>query len=84
MIERMRKLNLIALSYERDALLDALERTGAAEIKLHADKEGTQPLPEEGGALSARLNDWEEALALLVSEAEKYAKEHGAKDLSLP
>ncbi len=84
MIERMRKLNLIALSYERDRLLDVLERTGAAEVKLHAETEGTQPLPEEGGELSARLNEWETALETLLSESEKYAKEHGIKDFSLP
>ena len=80
----MRKLNLIALSYERDRLLDVLERTGAAEVKLHAETEGTQPLPEEGGELSARLSLWEDALVLLVSESEKYAKAHGIKDFSLP
>ena len=84
MIERMRKLNLIALSYERDRLLDVLERTGAAEVKLHAETEGTQPLPEEGGELSARLALWEDALFLLLSESEKYAKEHGVKDFTLP
>ncbi len=80
----MRKLHLIALSYERDSLLDVLERTGAVEVKLHAETEGTQPLPEEGGELSARLSSWEEALSLLTSEAEKYAKERSIKDFSLP
>ena len=82
MIERMRKLNLIALSYERDRTLDVLERTGAAEIKLRAEEEGTRPLQEEGGELAARLASWEEALDLLTREAEKYAKAHNVKDFS--
>ena len=78
----MRKLNLIALSYERDRTLDVLERTGAAEIKLRAEEEGTRPLQEEGGELAARLASWEEALDLLTREAEKYAKAHDVKDFS--
>ena len=33
----MQKLNLVAMSYDRDGVLDALQRTGAAEIKEHRD-----------------------------------------------
>ena len=51
MIERMRKLNLIALSYERDRTLDVLERTGAAEIKLRAEEEGTRPCKRRAASL---------------------------------
>ena len=31
-IVKMRKLQLVAMSYDKDALLDAMQRTGAVEI----------------------------------------------------
>ena len=84
MIERMRKLHLIALSYERDRILDVLERTSAAQLCVHAEEEGTHPLPVEGEELRARLFAWEEALDLLSSFSQKYAKEHNVKEFSVP
>ena len=47
-IVKMRKLHLIAMSYDKDAVLDALQRTGAAEITLHEDVENTAPLQANG------------------------------------
>ena len=44
-IAEMRKLNLVAMSYDKDIILNALQRTGAVEVKLHADTENTVALP---------------------------------------
>lgn len=75
----MRKLNLVAMSYEKDGILNALQRTGAAEVKLHADTENTV-VPEVGGEeLAACLSSAETALGLLVSETENYDRERGVK-----
>ena len=75
----MRKLNLVALSYDRDAILNTLEETEAVEVKLHAETEGTSPLPSGGEELSAYLSTLEAALENLTSVAESYAKEHKLK-----
>ena len=40
-IVKMRKLNLVAMSYDKDALLNALQRTNAAEVSLHSTTENT-------------------------------------------
>lgn len=73
-IAEMQKLNLVALSYDKDALLNALQRTGAAEIKLHEEVENTAvPIvsTEEG---QAKLSGVEAALNALCAEVEKYDK----------
>ena len=44
-IAEMRKLNLIAMSYDKGVIFDALQRTGAVEVKLHADTENTSVPP---------------------------------------
>ena len=45
-IVKMRKLHLIAMSYDKDAVLNALQRTNAAEVTLHAETQDTIPLVE--------------------------------------
>ena len=47
-VAEMRKLNLVAMSYDKDRILNALQRTGAAEIKSAEEKENT--LPAEDGS----------------------------------
>ncbi len=82
MIAKMRKLHLIAMSYERDKVLDALERTEAVEVATHAETEGTVLLPEDGEALRAYLGSLESALELLGSREDAYAAEHKLKQKS--
>ena len=40
-IAEMQKLNLVALSYDRDGILNALQRTGAVEVTLPSEVENT-------------------------------------------
>ena len=71
----MRKLNLAALSYDRDGILNALQRTGAVEIREHAEKEGLATLPVGGDELRSHLLSLESALEILVAASETKAKE---------
>lgn len=82
MIEKIRKLNLAALLYDRDGILNVLHRTHAAEIKEHAQIGGTSPLPGGGEELQAYLNGLESALEILVAAAEDNARED--KDAARP
>ena len=80
----MRKLNLAAMSYDKERILDALERTNAVEVKLHSEAEGTVSLTEDGEALRAYLGGLEAALEILISHAEGYEKDHGIKESCVP
>lgn len=79
MIAEMKKLNLAAMSYDRENVLNALQRTGAAEVKCHTPVESVSSLPFAGEELRARLLASEAALSALVAEAENYRKEHKIK-----
>ena len=72
----MKKLNLVGMAYEKDAILNALQKTGAVEVKLHREEEHTLPLPPADGELSAYHASLEDALERLTQAAESYAKEH--------
>ena len=74
MIVKMRKLNLAAMSYDRDGILNALQRTNAVEVKEHTEAEGTAPLPEQGKELRAYLSSLEGTLEILVSHANSSAE----------
>ena len=76
MIVKMKKLNLVGMAYEKDAILNALQKTGAVEVKLHREEEHTLPLPPADGELSAYHASLEDALERLTQAAESYAKEH--------
>lgn len=75
-IAEMQKLNLVAMSYDRDGVLNALQRTGAAEVKLHAETENTAVAVTDAEAGRAKLTRVEAALHALCSEVEKYDKEN--------
>lgn len=79
MIVKMRKLNLIALSYDRDVILNALEQTNAVEVTLHSPSEGTSVLPEDGAELRSYLGELESALETVLSHARIYSEETGRK-----
>lgn len=66
-IAEMRKLNLAAMSYDRDAVLDALQRTGAAEIK-ESSLQGEERLCVNRDDIKARLTAAESALEILSAE----------------
>ena len=78
-IAEMRKLNLVAMSYDKDAILNALQRTGAAEVVLHAPTENTTVPTCEAETLKTRVSSVEAALLALSKETENYEKEHGLK-----
>lgn len=75
-IAEMKKFNLVAMSYDKDALLDALQRTGAVEVKEHGAAEHTvvpAPDAEEIRALFARA---EEGLGKLLSASREYERKN--------
>lgn len=74
MIAQIKKLNMAALLYDRDALLNVLQKTNAVEIKEHAQAEGASPLEGDAEELNGYLNSLEAALEILVSAAENAAK----------
>ena len=82
-IAEMRKLNLVAMSYDKDELLNALHRARAVEITLApVDKETGESRAVE--QLRLELSSVEAALNLLFLEVERTEKEKGQKmtDLS--
>ncbi len=76
MVVEMKKLNLIAMSYDRDKILNALERTGAAEIKQHAPSDYAHAVAFDAEELNAACVSAENALQILQSQALAYAAEH--------
>ena len=76
-VAEMKKLNLVAMSYDKDAVLNALHRTGAAEVKLHSQTERTLPLAADCEELGAYVSRTEAALEILAAKAETLAD--GAK-----
>lgn len=69
----MSKLNVVAMSYERDKVLNALQRTGATEIKLHSQTEYAEPLSVDCDGLREYLSNAEDALERLVAFVKKYS-----------
>ena len=76
-IVEIKKLNLIAMSYDKDRLLDALQKTGAVEVKAHTELEDTvipsvcvEPLREEIAATETAL----ETLTIAINRYESDRK----------
>lgn len=82
-VAEMRKLNLVAMSYDRDGILNALQRTRSVEIKRHYEAENTAELCIDGGELSEYLARTEGALSVICAEVENYNREKGVKSDAL-
>lgn len=78
-IVKMRKLNLVAMSYDQDALLDALQRTNAVELTEPQPLEHTVVPEADTEALRAYFASVETALSTLASQVENYEKERKIK-----
>lgn len=78
-IAKMKKLHLVGMAYDKDKILNALHKTGAAEIKWQTDVADTAPIDANTEELSVRIAAVEAALTALVTETENYEKEHDLK-----
>lgn len=77
-IAKMRKLHLIAMSYDKDAILNALQRTGAVEVVLHTDTENTAVPVFSVETEQEYYHTVETALVSLCNEIDGYEKERKA------
>ena len=78
-IVKMRKLNLVGLAYDKDAVLNALHKTNATEITLHAQVENTTAIESDTESMKSYLLSVESALEVLCSAVEAVEKEKGEK-----
>lgn len=78
-IVKMRKLNLVGLSYDKDAVLNALHKTNATEITLHAYTDNTVALESDTEGMKSYLAAVENALGTLCSAVEAAEKANGEK-----
>ncbi len=79
-VAEMGKLNLVAMSYEKDKVLNALQRTGATEIKLHSQTEYASSRPLDCESLKEYLSGLEDALAKITESVEKYISQNKLKE----
>ncbi|MCH5142141.1 MAG: hypothetical protein J1G07_00275 [Clostridiales bacterium] len=82
-IAEMSKLNLVAVSSERDKILNALQRTRAAEIKTHTVLENTQVCSSSLSELEERIRVLEGALDYLVTGVSGYISDNKIKDIKI-
>lgn len=80
----MSKLNLVAMSYDKDKVLNALQRTGAAEIKLHSQTEYASYAEADAEGLKEYLAELEETLSEISSSVEKYISQNKLKSFDIP
>lgn len=78
-VVEMVKLNLVAMSYEKDRVLNALGRSGATEIKLHSQTEYASPMTADCESLREYLAGLEDALSKITDSANKYISQHKLK-----
>ncbi len=78
-IAEMQKFNLVAMSYDKEAVLNALQRTGAVEVKLHEETEDTSVPPVDADELRAYISRLESALSLLSGAVESYNQDNKIK-----
>ncbi len=78
-IAEMKKFSLVAMSYDKDAILNALHKTNAAQITLHEETEQTVAPSVEAEELQSYLYSLDAALNALSSEIENFNKEHKIK-----
>ena len=77
----MRKLRLAAISSDRDSILNALQKTGAVEIKPLSDKENTHRPQADTDALFSCLERAERALGELEATSRRFAKETVGREI---
>ena len=78
-IVEMRKLQLIAMSYEKDAILNALQRTNAVEVVVHANEDNTIVPDIDDQADRSYFASVETALESLCLSIDRIQKERGEK-----
>ena len=71
-VVEMGKLNLVAMSYEKDKVLNALQKTGATEIKLHSQTEYAAPMTADCESLKEYLSGLEDVLSKITESVNKY------------
>ena len=76
-IVKMRKLNLVAMSYNKDAVLNTLQRTGAVEIITHTAAENTVAIPYNAEIAKEKLLAVESAIETLSKCVEERQKQTG-------
>jgi V/A-type H+-transporting ATPase subunit I len=79
----MRKINLVALSYDRDKILDALQKTGAVEVKTHTHIDNLSTVAFDCESLISYLASAESALEVLSVAADNYDKANKVKSSDL-
>ena len=75
----MIKLNLAGMSYEKDKVLDAMQKTGATEVKLHSEAENTEIMQADCESLRLYLAETESVITKLSEFADAYNKEYKLK-----
>ena len=78
-IVEMGKLNLVAMSYEKDKVLNALSRSGATEIKLHSQTEYAAPMTSDCESLREYLSGLEDALSKITDSVNQYISQNKLK-----
>lgn len=81
-IVKMRKLHIVAMSYEKDTALNALQRTGAVEITTHAPSSLATTPQVDAESLQTYCSQVENALNVLLLAVDNYEKEKGIKSES--
>ena len=81
-VAEMKKFNLVAMSYDKDALFDAMQRTGAVEVKMHGAAEHTVVPVSDAEELRARYSRAEEALEKLLEGISGYERQNKVKNPS--
>ena len=78
-IAEMKKLNLVAMSYDKNVIFNALQRSGAVEVTFHAVTDNTLPIEIDAEELKTRLATAQVALSALSHEIENYERDYGEK-----
>lgn len=82
-IVEMRKLHLVGMAYDKDAILNALGKTGAAEVTACSQSDYAKPMSADLDELKSYLSTVEAALDALSLQIEAQDKETGKKSDSL-
>ena len=78
-IVKMRKLHIVAMSYDKDTALNALQRTGAVAITTHTPSSIATIPQVDAENLKTYCAQVENALNTLLTSIDNYEKEKGVK-----